>query len=97
VSDPHYTTNEIRGLLARLASVPSLTRIGVVHQLFRDRDGKKSHRDVGEFTVHMLKREFPECSIAYAGATKHTDEQILRFGTKPPLCGSTAFFWGFGG
>ena len=60
--------------------IPDSTRIGIVHQLFRNPDGRDSRRDVNVFDISMLKREFPECSIAYAGSTRHSDEQILRFG-----------------
>ena len=98
ISDPGYGKKQMFELCRRLSTpnpgIPHSTRIGIVHQLFRSPDGRNSHRDVGVFNVSTLKREFPECSIAYAGSTRHSDEQILRFGIFPFLNVADAELWG---
>ena len=60
--------------------VHDYTRLGMIHQMFRNHDGRTSRRMEGPFTIHDLIREFPRFSIAFAGETRCSDHQISRFG-----------------
>jgi hypothetical protein len=75
----------MRQLLERLqrpgaTRIHDYTRLGTIHQMFRNQDGRTSRRIEGPFTIHDLIREFPRFSIAFAGETRCSDHQILRFG-----------------
>lgn len=85
VTDTDKNAVTIKHLLERLqrpgaVSVHDYTRLGMIHQMFRNRDGITSRRAESPFTIHDLIREFPRFSITFAGETRCSDHQISRFG-----------------